>query len=366
MSTQMLADRLFQELLFYALLLLIILFVINIVTYKRKLRDFISLMLVSGIFMCAFDTLWDLCDGKPGLRALSYTGACGYAIAYLAFIMYLNRFMNDQFGWEFEKKWLRRALYYVPFGVFVLLCVTTPWTRLIFEVDASGVVQEMLLFETLFYVLAWGYAIASLVPAVYYLIPGRKKNPTAHRNARYMVVFVVIVMVVYVLQRFILEMVDDYYVMSWIPALSLVYLTTVVNTRSLVESQVKVEAVETDLRIAAKIQMDALPPVAPEFADHLELNLRASMDTAREVGGDFYDYFAIDDNRICFLIADVSGKGTPAALFMMTAKTMIKDYALNLESTSEICTEVNARLCENNDEGMFAPPPGSAYWTPGR
>ena len=108
------------------------------------------------------------------------------------------------------------------------------------------------------------------------------------------------------------------------------------------------------MRIASKIQADALPPVAPEFEDFPELILRGSMNTAKEVGGDFYDYFPIDENRICFLIADVSGKGTPAALFMMTAKTMIKDYALTKDTTSEIFTAVNARLCENNDEGMFA------------
>jgi serine phosphatase RsbU (regulator of sigma subunit) len=115
-----------------------------------------------------------------------------------------------------------------------------------------------------------------------------------------------------------------------------------------------VEAVETDLRIASKIQADALPPAAPEFADHPELCIRGCMNTAKEVGGDFYDYFPIDDDRICFLIADVSGKGTPAALFMMTAKTVIKDYALTRDSTAEIFTAVNKRLCENNAEGMFA------------
>lgn len=111
---------------------------------------------------------------------------------------------------------------------------------------------------------------------------------------------------------------------------------------------------QTDLLIAAKIQSDAMPPAAPEFDGHPEVILRGSMNTAKEVGGDFYDYFTIDENRICFLIADVSGKGTPAALFMMTAKTMIKDYAMTKETTSEIFTAVNVRLCENNDEGMFA------------
>ena len=120
------------------------------------------------------------------------------------------------------------------------------------------------------------------------------------------------------------------------------------------EKSNKLAATETELNMATRIQLGALPPVAAEFPGHPNVNLRASMNTAREVGGDFYDYFPIDGHRICFLIADVSGKGTPAALFMMTAKTMIKDYALTQDSTSEIFTAVNARLCENNDEGMFA------------
>lgn len=111
---------------------------------------------------------------------------------------------------------------------------------------------------------------------------------------------------------------------------------------------------QAELGIAAKIQADALPPAAPAFENHPDICLRCSMNTAREVGGDFYDYFPIDENRICFLIADVSDKGTPAALFMMTAKTIIKDYALTYGSTSEIFTAVNERLCENNREGMFA------------
>ena len=120
------------------------------------------------------------------------------------------------------------------------------------------------------------------------------------------------------------------------------------------EKSNKLAATETELNMATRIQLDALPTTAPEFPGHPEVNLRASMHTAKEVGGDFFDYFAIDENRICFLIADVSGKGTPAALFMMTSKTMIKDYALTQGSTSEIFTAVNARLCENNEAGMFA------------
>ena len=109
-----------------------------------------------------------------------------------------------------------------------------------------------------------------------------------------------------------------------------------------------------ELEMAEKIQKDMLPNIFPAFSEKEEFDLYASMTTAREVGGDFYDFFMIDESHLCFLIADVSGKGIPAAMFMMTAKTMIKDYALTRTSTSEIFTEVNERLCENNDAGMFA------------
>jgi serine phosphatase RsbU (regulator of sigma subunit) len=109
-----------------------------------------------------------------------------------------------------------------------------------------------------------------------------------------------------------------------------------------------------ELEMAERIQKDVLPSIFPLFSEKKEFDLYASMTTAREVGGDFYDFFMIDDSHLCLVIADVSGKGVPAAMFMMTAKTMIKDYALTKSGPSEIFTAVNDRLCENNEAGMFA------------
>lgn len=355
MTTQSIIDNLYRELLFGALFLLIILLYNSLVVYKRKLSDSLSLMLIAVTSMCAFEILWEYCDGHKSLYVFSYIGGCGYTIAFLFFAISLSRFFFEQLDMSPNSKLLLALFYKGPFVIFGLVCVTTPWTHLLFWVDENGILQEMVLFGTLFYVLLLLYLSVALLSALLYMIFGRRKNPAAVHTAKSLLTFGVLAPAIYLLQILIMGTPDsDYFALSLACAIALVYLTTTVSTHALLETQAQVKAVETDLRIAAKIQSDALPPVAPEFAEYLDLSLRASMNTAREVGGDFYDYFEIDSHRICLLIADVSGKGTPAALFMMTVKTMLKDYALTHESTAEIFTAVNRRLCENNGEGMFA------------
>lgn len=112
----------------------------------------------------------------------------------------------------------------------------------------------------------------------------------------------------------------------------------------------KLVSTQTELDMAREIQMGMLPLVPPAGES---FELHAVLNTAKEVGGDFYDCFMIDQDHLCVVIADVSGKGVPAALFMMRGTTVIKDHALVHHSTSEILTAANARLCENNDEDMF-------------
>ena len=355
MSTHFITDNLFRELLWFSFFLLIIMLYNTLVLYRRKISDRLSLMMLAAVIMCAFELLWEYCDGKPQLAALLYIAGGGYVIFFLAFGACLNWFFMDRFGLMPNKSWLCILLYGVPIAIFVLLCASTPWTRLVFWIDDNGILQEGVLFSSLFYLILLAYLFGALIPALYYVVSGRHKDQGVRQLGINLIIFGVIGPIVYLLEMLIIGDPDsDYYELSPPIALALVYLTSNVNTHMLLEAQAKVEAVETELYIAAKIQTDALPPVAPEFADHLEVSLRASMNTAKEVGGDFYDYFTIDDHRICFLIADVSGKGTPAALFMMTTKTMIKDYALTHGSTAEIFTAVNQRLCENNEAGMFA------------
>lgn len=113
------------------------------------------------------------------------------------------------------------------------------------------------------------------------------------------------------------------------------------------------ERIGAELNVATQIQADMLPRIFPAFPGRNEFTLYASMDPAKEVGGDFYDYFLIDDDHIALVMADVSGKGVPAALFMVIAKTLIKNRAQTGGSPAEILSYANEQLCEGNEAELF-------------
>ena len=113
------------------------------------------------------------------------------------------------------------------------------------------------------------------------------------------------------------------------------------------------ERISAELNVAAQIQADMLPQIFPPFPQKKEIDLFASMTPAKEVGGDFYDFFLIDDDHLALVIADVSGKGIPAALFMMVTKILINERTLSGDTPGEILSVVNDRICANNDADMF-------------
>ena len=113
------------------------------------------------------------------------------------------------------------------------------------------------------------------------------------------------------------------------------------------------ERIGAELNVATKIQADMLPRIFPAFPDRTEIDIFAAMDPAKEVGGDFYDFFLVDDDHLCMVMADVSGKGVPAALFMVIAKTLIKNQAQLGKSPAEILYNVNNQLCDGNEMEMF-------------
>lgn len=127
------------------------------------------------------------------------------------------------------------------------------------------------------------------------------------------------------------------------------------HIQKLVVSEREKEKLNGELGVAANIQHSMLPALFPEFVDRTEFEIYATMDAAKEVGGDFYDFFFIDETHLAMVMADVSGKGIPAALFMVIAKTLLKTQSQELReySPKEVLEKVNNQLCENNEAKMF-------------
>ncbi len=113
------------------------------------------------------------------------------------------------------------------------------------------------------------------------------------------------------------------------------------------------ERIATELSLATRIQAAFIPHSFPPFPERKEFELFASMDPAKAVGGDFYDFFLIDEDHLCLVIADVSGKGIPAALFMMVSKIILQSCAMLGQSPADILNKTNEAICSNNQEGMF-------------
>lgn len=139
--------------------------------------------------------------------------------------------------------------------------------------------------------------------------------------------------------------------------LASICITVVGRTHGLLIRQNEIiqerQRIGTELAVATQIQADMLPSIFPAFPERSEFDIYATMAPAREVGGDFYDFFMVDDRHLAVVMADVSGKGVPAALFMVIGKTLIKDHTLPGVDLGTVFSQVNELLCEANKEGLF-------------
>ena len=125
------------------------------------------------------------------------------------------------------------------------------------------------------------------------------------------------------------------------------------NTENLTRMTAEKERISTELELATRIQEDMLPNTFPPFPDRKEFDIYASMDPAKEVGGDFYDFFLLDDDHLALVMADVSGKGIPGALFMMISKIMVQNVAMTGLPPAKALEAVNRQIMVNNREEMF-------------
>jgi serine phosphatase RsbU (regulator of sigma subunit)/anti-sigma regulatory factor (Ser/Thr protein kinase) len=131
------------------------------------------------------------------------------------------------------------------------------------------------------------------------------------------------------------------------------HITVALERARLIEAYVEKERMEETLKLAHDIQMSMLPKVFPAFPDRKEFDIFATLVPAKEVAGDFYDFFFIDDNHLCFAIGDVSGKGVPASLFMAVTKTLFKAIASTGCAPGQILARLNNEICRDNEACMF-------------
>ena len=181
--------------------------------------------------------------------------------------------------------------------------------------------------------------------ATIFLFIGLATSNAPKRHKRIMVTFVSLPILNAVL-TFFTQSISTQYVATLV-SIVLVYSVVYADRSNLLASTA------TELNMAAGIQANMLPNLFPAFPTRKEFDIYATMDPAKEVGGDFYDFFMIGEDHLGMVVADVSGKGVPAALFSMIAKTMLKTQAQTRLSPERVLGEVNASLTENNDEDMF-------------
>jgi len=131
------------------------------------------------------------------------------------------------------------------------------------------------------------------------------------------------------------------------------HITVALERARLIEAYVEKERMEEALKLAHDIQMSMLPKIFPPFPERHEFDIFAAIAPAKEVGGDLYDFFFIDDDHLCFAIGDVSGKGVPASLFMAVTKILFKATAGNGGTPGEILARLNAEICRDNESCMF-------------
>jgi len=131
------------------------------------------------------------------------------------------------------------------------------------------------------------------------------------------------------------------------------HITVALERARLIEAYIEKERMEETLKLAHDIQMSMVPKIFPPFPDRSEFDIFATLVPAKEVGGDLYDFFFLDDDHLCFAVGDVSGKGVPASLFMAVTKTLFKAIAGNGGTPGEILARLNTEICRDNESCMF-------------
>ena len=272
----------------------------------------------------------------PEMRTACFVFCLLSKLIDLAMIFLFYLYVRETLGFEGKLAKFTDILIPILLIVQTLVMLGNIITPVTFYIDAAGMYRDTAIFliEEVF------LAVASVLTTVLIFM---SHNPFNQKAAA--LTFIFLPLIEYAMLGASFGEASQY----GIVLMSLIIMYCVISN---VKSR-KLAATETELNMATKIQTSMLPSIFPAFPDRPEFDIYASMDPAKEVGGDFYDFFMTDDDHLAIVIADVSGKGVPAALFMMASRIILSGYAKQGRTPADILEQTNETICQNNPEEMF-------------
>lgn len=314
---------------------------------RKEVRRYFQLLFLLILLYISTHLARELMNGLPGtgVRIALYTvtfiemlSACFMAFMMSMLILTVS-LPEDK---------LRKILFILFFALLcthAVLLTAGSFTDLIYHFDENNIYNR-----------SGGYLLSNLCPIlmllldIFMLIKYRKNIEKRVLTAFW--IYMIAPITAAVLQSFMYGI--QFIIFAMVGAAVYMFSVIVRNlNEKYAKQQLESSRIETELTMASSIQADMLPSIYPAFPERPEFDIYASMDPAKEVGGDFYDFFLTDDDHLCIVIADVSGKGVPAALFMMASKIILANNAMLGKSPAQILTDANAAICANNREEMF-------------
>ena len=230
-------------------------------------------------------------------------------------------------------------------GIHILALLISAFTGFFYSFDANNVYHR-----EKWYILSNLMPLIMMIQGVFLLVRHRDRFEKPVRRAFW--VYLIAPLAAIALQAFV-PGIQFVIIATVAGAVYMFAVITSVLLNRFEKQRMDASRIETELSMATRIQADMLPNIFPAFPERSEFDIFASMSPAKEVGGDFYDFFLIDEDHLGLVIADVSGKGVPAALFMMASKILVQNYAIMKKNPKEALEAANYQICQSRHEEMF-------------
>ena len=322
-----------------AIIVAIMLTVSILPAYKRQsgyIRIFVTLLTI-GCSCCFLDSFQMCVDGVPELAMLNKIVSIFVFVNEIIFIFFFWLFVTYALKSEGKTTMTLNIIASIGMLAFVALPFVNFFYPLYFTISDQGVYARN--------ASTWWICRSYLVVIALFVIGAVFKSKEKKKTK--------VIILVFMLLPFVAMGIGGYKY-----GISLLYTSMMVSLVMIYsflfsDNEKVLYSTNKELGLATNIQRHMLPSIFPAFPEKKEFDIFASMQPAKEVGGDFYDFFLIDDYHLGLVMADVSDKGVPAALFMMASKIMVQNYTLLGFSPKDVLTRVNKQICSNNQDEMF-------------